>query len=150
MQDKKKKKQHIVASGHNSPGKPSTISQDRKQCLCMEKEEQMYLPNLPAISFVRLSLYAWLSKLQANIPEKLSSPYRIYLPLPLPIKCTSSSFSLTPHVCFFPHCLTSLSLHNPEAPLAVPWHQCLLVILPYFQLLVLLSKGDIFSFRMLQ
>lgn len=124
-----KMKNHIVASGHNSPGKSSTISQDRKQCLCREEEQQLHLPNLPAISSERLSLHAWLLMLQANIPEKVFSPYKMYLPLPLPLKWTSSPFFYLP--CFFLPSLpvtSVITLHWSSSSIS-------LLILPYIPFL---------------
>lgn len=141
-----KMKNHIVASGHNSPGKPSTISQDRKQRLWREEEQQLHLPDLPAISSERLCLHAWLLMLQANIPGKVFSPYKMHfsptstemniLPILLP-PMFGPSFTVS-HFChyttlkFFQHHLAHPSLHSvPQTSLVLP------------------SKTYILSFRML-
>lgn len=153
-------KNHIVPSGHNSPGKSSTYL-TRQEAVLMHGGGVVAVranstSNLlckacsPCMAFhagskdTRRSL----QPLQNVFAFPTSTEMSIFLILPFYLPC----LYLHP-LLDNPICTIHLSLRSPGAPLASLWHQCLLPILPHLQLLkiffFLISKNHTLSFRML-
>lgn len=141
-----KTKNHIIPSGHNSPGKPSTHL-TRQEAVLMHgggaaaahansTSNLLCEARCPCMAFHAGSKDTWVSPqpLQNIFASPTSTEMSIFLILPFYLPRL-----YPPPLLDTPICTINLSLFSPKPPLASLWHQCLLPILPHLQLLRLSS-----------